>query len=312
MNILYIFTLSLLSTFLCNNESLQATSNQQTNKTKPSNRLQFKNPEKINFDRLKALFNVEMPETTKKYYTEVDRGAKRVIDGWFDKRIIILLLLINKFQEDHSIKGNVGEIGVWQARSFIPLMHLIKNDEQALAVDCFELYEFNRDKSGGIYPKSYGTYLFNQFMKNVTKYCSNTDTLEIIKGDSAQLKPVDLLRPMKNGKKFRIFSVDGCHEAHSTAVDMNNAFQCLENGGVITIDDYFHPTWPGVSEGTNTFMQSNADALKPFLIAWDRVFFAHTAYAQQYFDYFKNVFIPKDVQTKMFFGVNVLIYDPIP
>ncbi len=248
-----------------------------------------------NFERLA---NITISSDIKKYYSDIDK-----VDGWFDKRHIIILLLINLFQTKNSINGNLGEIGVWQGKSFIPLMLLAKNNEYAAAIDCFESYEFNRDNSGG------GSCSFEIFNKNVEKYCSKHSNLRVIKGDSSSFSAKDYLSVMENGKGFRIFSIDGCHEAPSTIKDMENAFNCLADGGVIIIDDYFHTCWPGVSEGLNFFMNKNVNCLKPFLIAWNKIFFAQPAFAKKYFDLIKEFLIPNDVRIKKFFGVDTLIYD---
>jgi hypothetical protein len=115
---------------------------------------------------------------------------------------------------------------------------------------------------------------------------------------------------MGNAKGFRLFSIDGCHEAPSTAVDMENAFKCLVDGGIVMMDDYFHFCWPGVSEGVSVFMTKNVNCLKPFLIAWNKVFFTQPKYAEIYKAVLEKLFIPNDVRRKKFFDVETLIYDP--
>lgn len=265
-----------------------------------SKAMQLNNSNNVDFKNFSDAFNIPVSSDTKKYYSEIDK-----VDGWFDKRLIVILLLIDKYQEQNNIIGNLGEIGVWQGKSFIPLMHLAKSKqgELVLAADCFESVEFNRDNSGGL-------CAFKMFNNNVNKYCSKPDCMKVFKGDSYTCSASDYLNAVGNGKGFRIFSIDGCHEGPTTAKDMENAFNCLVDGGVIIMDDYFHWCWPGVSEGVNAYMNKNVDGLKPFLIAWNKVFFAHPQHAQKYFDTIKEVFIPQDVRAKKFFGVDTLIYDP--
>lgn len=271
-------------------------------------------PTDINLERLKDFAGITPSPDVKRYYAGIDRKTPklkivdqsvdtRVVDGWFDKRLITVLLLIDQFQTKNNISGNLAEIGVWQGRSFIPLMHCAKADEYAAAIDCFESYEFNRDNSGGFCN-------FKPFMNNITQFCSQPDKLKIIKGDSFKLTHTDYLNAMGNGKGFRIFSVDGCHEAATTAMDMENVCKCLVDGGVIIMDDYFSPGWPGVSEGVNAFMNNNVNVVKPFLITMNKIFFSQPEYAKQYHDAIKNFFPPQDVVTKKFFDVETLIYNP--
>ncbi|MFA6527565.1 MAG: class I SAM-dependent methyltransferase [Candidatus Babeliales bacterium] len=252
---------------------------------------------KINLKEATRSLNLAMPSDAEKFYKEADK-----VDGWFDKRLMFFYLLIDKFQEENGIVGNLGEIGVWQGKSFIPLLQLAKKHECALAVDCFEAYEFNRDNSGGVCN-------YQGFNNNVKKYCSNHDRLKIEKGDSAKLSPEVYLRKVENGKGFRMFSIDGCHEGDTTLIDMENAYKCLVDGGVIMMDDYFHFCWPGVSEGVNAFMNKNTNCLKPFLIALNKVFFAQPDYAKKYFDKINAAAIP-NMRIKKFFNVETLIYDP--
>ncbi len=263
--------------------------------------IQFKNVNAIDFAAIERSFNLQISPDIKRYYAEAD-----YVDGWFDKRLIIVLRLIDEFQTKNNIKGNLGEIGVWQGKSFIPLLQLAKYDEKALAVDCFESFEFNRDNSGG------AAGSFKIFTDNINKYCSSPQNLKVKAGDSLHLQSQDYLDAVENQKAFRIFSIDGCHEADTTEKDMQNAFESLVDGGVIIMDDYFHWCWPGVSEGVNSFMLKNIDGVKPFLIAWNKIFFAHPTYAQHYFDMLRNIFIPNDLTIQKFYGVKTLIYDPKP
>lgn len=280
--------------------------------------IEFKQPN-FDLDALEESLGFKLSQGIKKYYKEIDKEGVtpvvdpvrdgwveyRNIDGWFDKRLIIILAIIDNFQQQQQINGNLGEIGVWQGRSFIPLLKLAKINEYALAIDCFELYQFNRDDSGGDV-----NVLFKLFMNNVKKYSFNHKKLRVIKGDSYKLLPQDLLDATHNKGGFRIFSIDGCHEAATTDRDMQNAFDCLVDGGVIIMDDYFSPNWPGVSEGVNSFMQKNDGKVKPFFIAWNKIFFTQPEHAPKYLELIKKFIVPKDATYKKFFNVETLIYDP--
>ncbi len=286
----------------------------------PKSPVEFKN-QAINFLALSKNLGFEFPSKLARYYQTIDRSVdkdciykdvydqtvdNRNIDGWFDKRLIILLAIIDNFQSKTNISGNVAEIGVWQGRSFIPLILLTRNDECALAIDCFEQYESNLDNSGG---SACSTSIF---IKNVTSYCQDLTKLRKIKGDSFKFTAQDYLKETTNNQGIRIFSIDGCHEALPTERDMENAFKCLVDGGIVIMDDYFHETWPGVSEGTNRFMLKNEGKLKPFFIGWNKIFFAKPDHVKEYYELIKSVIVPKDLNIKKFFGVDTLIYDPRP
>lgn len=268
-------------------------------KNPPVQGFQFKDPTAVDFKKFEDSFSIPVSPEVKRYYTDAEK-----IDGWFDRRLMFILLLTDSVQKKNNVTGNLCEIGVWHGKSFIPLMYLAQPDENVLAVDCFDQYEFNRDNSGG------GPCPLKKFNNNVSKYCSNLVSLKIKKGDFLKFTPSEYLTAVENSKKFRIISIDGCHEADTTFIDMDNASNCLVDGGVIVIDDYFHWCWPGVSEGVNAFMNKNQNVLKPFLIAWNKIFFTHAHHRQKYFDAFKELFDAKDMLIKKFFDVETVICDP--
>jgi len=201
------------------------------------------------------------------------------INGAFDKNIVGVLELINKYQIKNKIKGNIAEIGVYQGKSFIPIYLLADSDEYVLAVDCFDNQEVNYDLSG--YASSY-----DKFIKNLSRYANNLDKLKILKCDSSTQSALNYINACDNNK-FRIFSIDGCHSAHATYIDLKNAYSCLTQGGVIVIDDYFNKDWPGVAQGVSKFIFENND-LRPFFIGWNKVLFAHVNYTNDYINLFRS------------------------
>ena len=55
------------------------------------------------------------------------------------------------------------------------------------------------------------------------------------------------------GGPLRFFSIDGGHLSHIVKHDLETAALSITDGGVIILDDYFNPEFPGVSEGTNRY-----------------------------------------------------------
>src|ERR1700689_3602026 len=151
--------------------------------------VQAQNAYDLTLKNVEAL-NISVSSEVKKYYSEID-----CIDGWFDKRVITILCLINEFQTKNGIIGNVGEIGVWRGKSLIPLIFLLKKDEFCAAIDCFEQEQFNRDNSGGLNHAE-------PFLNNIKKYCSAPDKVKMIKGDSFTFLPSDYLQAMGNGMTY--------------------------------------------------------------------------------------------------------------
>jgi len=55
----------------------------------------------------------------------------------------------------------------------------------------------------------------------------------------------------KNKQKFDLIYIDADHSKDSVTKDILNAFKCINEGGIISGDDY-HPCW-GVFEAVNSF-----------------------------------------------------------
>jgi hypothetical protein len=87
------------------------------------------------------------------------------------------------------------------------------------------------------------------------------------------------------GGRFRIFSVDGNHEAGPMAGDLALAARTVAEGGLVIVDDYFNERWPGVSEGTLRYLWSDegrGSRLVPFAIFSTKVFLTHATWADGY------------------------------
>lgn len=205
----------------------------------------------------------------KKYSKESNK-----IDGWFVHQFIDVLSAVNEFQIKNNITGDLAEIGVYCGKSFIPLYLLCKENEIALAIDCFEMQKFNYDNSGR------GDY--SKFIENLKKIAGeDIRKLKVIKGDSMALSHEDYLGESIN-KKFRIFSIDGCHTVEATLKDLENVSKCISERGVIIVDDYYNSNWPGVAEGVNLFMEKFGDKIVPFFSGYNKLLFTFNGCEKEY------------------------------
>lgn len=251
------------------------------------------NSQKRQIIQQKGNFNMNLKQDISQYLQNFDQ-----IGGWFVKPIVDVLLKVNEYQNQHQIKGSVAEIGVYQGKSFIPLCSLCRQGELALAVDCFEEEQFNIDRSG------IGCQ-YDIFISNLEKYAAfDINNLRILKGDSGAFKPQDYIDQVE-GSKIRVFSIDGGHTAEATEKDLINAYECIQNGGVIIIDDYFNPSWPGVSEGVNRFLIKGSHKLKPFFIGWNKIMFTHPQHTEGYIAKIIETIQPSSTST--FFNSRVMI-----
>ena len=74
--------------------------------------------------------------------------ALEQVPGFFEPALLPVLMALDARQRSLEIHGAVGEIGVYHGRSFVPLALLRREGEVAVAIDCFEEQQHNRDDSG--------------------------------------------------------------------------------------------------------------------------------------------------------------------
>lgn len=189
-------------------------------------------------------------------------GHKKIA-GWLSAHTLAFLYYLNQFQYEQGIKGDIAEIGVFQGRFFIALCLMMWPGEKAVAIDVFEDQHLNLDKSG------VGDYEI--FTGNILQVLGDSFPLSIIKADSLKVKRQQL-QDGTNGCGIRLFSIDGCHTAEHTESDLLLAAQSLAPGGLIILDDYENPAWPGVNQGVDNFLHRGGGVV-PFAVAYNKLYF---------------------------------------
>lgn len=224
------------------------------------------------------------------------------VQGWFAGNQIDMFLIADRLQKEIGIPGGVGEIGVHHGRLFIMLMLLRRAGERAIAMDVFDLQEFNTDFSG------LGD--LNAFLANVDKHVGSRDLMEIVKADSMQLDPADVLA-INEGKRLRMISVDGSHTTHNTANDLKIAHRLLQPGGIIVVDDYFNGGYPMVAEGVARFMILEPVVnIVPVLAGCNKVVFTTKSHHRQYLEAYRSLVVDNNgwLTEREFFGVPCLCF----
>lgn len=197
----------------------------------------------------------------------------RSVDGWLQPGAASLIECIANTQRDQGITGHVAEIGVHEGKLLI-LLCLVRNEqENAIAIDVFEQQSLNTDRSG------HGDR--ERLEKNIRRYLRDGIPPILLPADSRKLTSEDLQRLVSG--KFRLFSIDGGHEADTVAHDLELAASCLCEGGVIVLDDFFNEGWPGVADGTLDFINlGKFPELVPFAVAQNKVFFSTRSHVDVY------------------------------
>ena len=85
---------------------------------------------------------------------------------------------------------------------------------------------------------------------------------------------------------------------------------CLTNGGIIILDDYFHCHWPGVSEGTLSYFLTTNTKLIPFALSPNKTYFTNTQeFSKKYHDYLTKNFSNKIIKHTKFLDNEIVIIE---
>ena len=111
----------------------------------------------------------------------------------------------------------------------------------------------------------------------------------IIRRNSLDVSADELLE--WSGGPYRLLSVDGGHSTEVALNDLQLAHEVLADGGVIMMDDYFDPKFPGVSEAVNRFylLLGNSRETVPFLITGNKLFLSTADHGERYREVIRTV-----------------------
>lgn len=182
------------------------------------------------------------------------------IPGYFTLEAALLFIAYNQLVAAHGITGDVLEIGVHHGRSAIVVGSFPAHGRKFVAVDLFDkLQELNSSASGSGNQES--------FLSNMKQFFDDLSFLTTIEGLSSTLSVETL------GNQFAFCHIDGGHSPEETYNDLDLCCQLLKSGGLLVLDDYFNPAFPGVSEGAVQFKLEHGDQLTPIAIGFNKVIF---------------------------------------
>lgn len=208
----------------------------------------------------------------------LEGGGWKKIDGWLYIKALRLIDFLDRCQDALEVRGHIGEIGLYFGKLFIFLYLLAREDENVVGVDLFAEDEWEET-----------------FHENMARYAYPEKEPVIVKSDSLEVTAEQLLDLA--GGPYRMFSVDGGHKMEHALNDLRLANKVLVDGGIVLLDDYFDPSFPGVSEATNRFFLEDDDVrVAPFLICGNKLFLSTKAQAQAYREATLSTLNPDDVE----------------
>jgi hypothetical protein len=205
-------------------------------------------------------------------------------------------------QRNACVSGHVGEIGVFHGKFLLALASLSRPNGKVTALDVFDDQSKNIDGAGE------GD--LERLKQNVAAFGRKDVDYAYITVDSSAINLLERIELTRNRGPFRLFSVDGCHMTEHTLRDLQTAQDCLAPGGVIILDDYMQPHWPGVTQAVSLFC-ANAPCVVPFLYAHHKLFFVGIGWHAHFYRCFADAFGGQDSsRTTRMFGNSVLSIYP--
>ena len=199
------------------------------------------------------------------------------VQGWCIPQLWQAIEPLAEAIRDNGDPGPIGEIGVFHGKFFIGLAHTMGAEAGNIALDVFDMQEFNLDGAGK------GNKAI--FAANLEKCEVPADAVEMIAVDSMGLTADDASDyRRRTGGGFSLFSVDGCHTVEHTINDVGFAFQVIRRDGIIFVDDYYNANWPGVQEGIAKLYHNQAPRFVPLLYIANKLFLCNLSYHQSYLE----------------------------
>ena len=196
------------------------------------------------------------------------------VEGWCLPSLWGIVSACHDYQIRNGIDGPIAEIGVYQGKFFIGLALLKPSDRPHYAIDVFDMQEFNLDGAGA------GN--LERFEANVARSGIAPEQFRSHQADSMALNSVDIEKIRRDAGPFSMFSVDGCHMVEHTINDLRIALELTHPGGIIFIDDYYNPHWPGVQEGIHKIYFNESPRFVPLLFTCNKLFLCHISRHAKY------------------------------
>ena len=196
------------------------------------------------------------------------------VDGWAGTPESLLLLeLLLGVQEGCDGYGAF-EIGVHHGRYLIALHNACGAGSRSLGLDLFAEQARNVDGSGsGNMEMARG---------NMERYAREPDRVALISADSLAVSDAERHTLLAEHGPFRISSVDGGHTPVHAASDIRLAAKLTVPQGFISVDDFFHPNFSGVTEGVYQTIRGSQTPFVPWVVMRKKLFLAHVSWVDVY------------------------------
>lgn len=188
------------------------------------------------------------------------RGLKGV-RGWFSEEDFDAFVAVARAQREHSVSGDILEIGCFEGKSAVLLGFLAGQAETLTVCDLFEDLERSDDQTSRVFYEGVSRSRFEE------TYAAFHGRLPHIEAGPSS----DLWAKFES-PRFRIVHVDGSHVYDTVRGDLAFAAGVCVAGGVVVADDYRSRHTPGVAAA---FWELGAEEmLRPVLLTPNKAYAA--------------------------------------
>jgi methyltransferase family protein len=180
------------------------------------------------------------------------------IEGWFSPDAALMFMAYGEVNASLGISANVLEIGVHHGLSAIAVSTMRGHGAEFVAIDLFDRMQAQNVSASGRGNRAH-------FDRNMRSFFGDTGFVRCLSAPSGTLRPAEI------GSGFSFCHVDGGHTAAETFADLALCAQVMVPGGLLALDDYFNPSYPGVCEGAIRFWLANEGVLKPIATGFNKV-----------------------------------------
>jgi Methyltransferase domain len=182
------------------------------------------------------------------------------ISGWCSPDACLMFMAYHQLLADKGITGDTLEIGVHHGLSAIGVAALRDERHRFVAIDLFDDLQ-SQNISGS------GQGNRQRFIANMRRFYDDLSFLTAVTARSSTLSPNDL------GSGFSFCHIDGGHSAEEAYRDLKLCSSITLPGGLIALDDYFNPAFPGVCEGAIRFGFEHPGTLRPIALGFNKALF---------------------------------------
>ena len=170
---------------------------------------------------------------------------QRQVKGFANGDDAMHFSMVLAHQSALGVKGDIFEIGTYFGKSTMVLAYHLVDGESLRVCDAFELDTVDRyaDKP-----------TISDLLGAIRVSVPDFDEAHLVVHNCLSK---DLVLPSE--ARFRFAHIDGGHSREEALGDLRLTAPHMIAGGVIAVDDYDHPKWPGVKEAVADFLNETSD-----------------------------------------------------